>query len=93
MARLIIILNTSFASQVHFDIYHRGSRRLESADDQGRKRLMYKFWLSRTKDPIAPSWDHTPQPDDDCPLAFGGEAPGAAWLGLDVPTALNEYLL
>ena len=64
------------ASQVHFDIYHRGSRRLKSADDEGRKRLMYKFWLSRTKDPTAPSWDHTSQPDDDCPAEFGGEAPG-----------------
>lgn len=63
------------AWQVHFDIYHRGSRRLESADDEGRKRLMYKFWLSRTKDPAAPSWNHRPQPDDDCPLAFR-QAPG-----------------
>ena len=38
---------------VHFDIYHRGSRRLQSAHEDGRKRVMYKFWLSRTRDPDA----------------------------------------
>jgi hypothetical protein len=78
-----VVVPAGSVAIVHFDIYHRGSRRLESADDEGRKRLMYKFWLSRTVDPTSPSWDHTPQPDDDCPEAFGGgNAPGrlgAVW--------------
>ena len=70
-----VIVKAGTLALVHFDIYHRGSRRLESADDEGRKRVMYKFWLSRTEDPVEPSWDHTPAPDDESPSAFA-DAPG-----------------
>ena len=69
-----VVVPAGSVAIVHFDIYHRGSRRLESADDAGRKRAMYKFWLSRTADPTEPSWDHSPAADDDSPTAFGKQS-------------------